>query len=65
MFQFVALVTYVKYPNIDLIIYIWKKGIEKRKRLKLNGKFENWKQISEALFTSQGIYFTDQIIKSS
>ena len=47
--QFVALVTYLKYPNLDLITNIWKRknGREKRKRFKLNGKFQNWKQISE------------------
>ena len=41
--QFVALVTYVKYPNLDLITNIWKskKDREKRKRFKLNGKFYN------------------------
>ena len=40
--QVFALVTYVKDPNLDLIINIWKikKGREKRKRFKLNGEFE-------------------------
>ena len=46
--QFVALVTYVKYPNLDLIINIWK-----RKRLKMNVKFQGWKQISEVLLRVQ------------
>ena len=41
--QFVALVAYDKYPNLDLITNIWKrkKGRERRKRFTLNGKFES------------------------
>ena len=50
VYQFVALITYVKYSNLDKITNIWKrkKDREKRKRFNLNGKFQNWKQVSEA-----------------
>ena len=43
MFQFVALVTYVKYPNLDLIINIWKRKKRQRKKKEWieNFKIEN------------------------
>ena len=46
------------YIPICCIINIWKrkKGGVKRKRFKLNGKFQNWKQISEALIRVPGFY---------
>ena len=63
----------LKYPNLDSITNIWKrkKGREKTKRFKLNGKFQNWKKISEDLKISEllldvwRLLFTDQIIKNS
>ena len=50
IFLIKTLDTYVKYLNLDLRINIWKdkQGKEKRKRFKLNGRFQNWKQICEA-----------------
>ena len=72
--QFATLVMLVMLVNLDLIINIWKRknGREIRKRIKLNGRFENWKQISEALFQVQSgflldvwsLLFTDQIFEN-
>ena len=57
--QFVALVTYVKYKILisQSIFEKEKQPEKKRESLKLNGKLQNWGQISEVLLRVQSFYW--------